>query len=296
MPAPHDAARERRIGLTCAFLLLGVWAGFLVTARLAATQDLTPWDVGALRTGGSFLLALPLLRWFPVPRLPPLRTAALVATAGLGFPLLAYAGFSFAPAAHGAVLMPGVLPFATALLAAIALAERFSARRAVALGVVAAGIGLLTADTFGAHPGAWRGDLLFLAAVSCWAVYTLLARLWRVDAMEATLAIALWCAPVYLPLWWLLLPSTLSTAPAGAILFQTLWQGGVAVIVAGFLFTRSVAALGPVTTTTITAAVPPIAALAAWPLLGEALGWVGLAGVVLVAAGMVLGVRAAAPR
>ncbi|MDW8399184.1 MAG: DMT family transporter [Acetobacteraceae bacterium] len=288
--ADADPARERRIGLACAILLIVVWAGFHVAARLGASQQMTPWDMAALRMGGAFLGALALLLWFRPPRLPPPRALALVATAGFGFPLFAYAGYAFAPAAHGAVLMAGVLPFATAILAALFLAERFTARQAAALAAVGLGAALLGADMWGDHPGAWIGDLLFLCAILSWALFTLLIRRWRVAAMEATLTVALWCAPIYLPLWWLLLPSTLGQAPAGAIACQAAWQGVAAVIVAGFLFARAVAALGPVPTTTITAAVPPVAALAAWPLLGEALGLAGLAGVAVVAAGMALGV------
>jgi len=54
--------------------------------------------------------------------------------------------------------------------------------------------------------------------------------------------------------------------------------------------------LGGPTTTAITAIVPAMVALGAWPLLGEALGLAGLAGVALVTAGMlaaVLRLRAA---
>ena len=77
--AESAAARERRIGLACALLLIFVWAGFHVAARLGSTQHLTPWDMGALRMGGAFLGALLLLAWFRPPRLPLPReeTAAL---------------------------------------------------------------------------------------------------------------------------------------------------------------------------------------------------------------------------
>jgi drug/metabolite transporter (DMT)-like permease len=149
---------------------------------------------------------------------------------------------------------------------------------------------LLAFDTFGDHPGAWRGDLLFLGGSACWAVYTLLVRRWRIQALAATLSLALWAAPVYLPIWWLALPSGMGEATTGAILTQLLYQGLFAVLLAGFLFTRAVVAIGAPVTTAITSLVPGMAALAAWPLLGEPLGWAGLLGVALVSAGMVLGV------
>jgi drug/metabolite transporter (DMT)-like permease len=289
-PAPAADAAERRIGYLCAVAVLFVWAGFLLTARLGTKQAFTAWDVAALRYAGSFLAVLPLLAVFGFPRLPPLRTAAVVATAAFGFPLLAYLGFSFAPVSHGAVLNPGLLPFWTALLGALFLGEGFPARRVVSLLVVAGGIVLLALDTFGEHPGAWPGDLMFMAGSFAWAVYTTLVRRWGVSAVQATLAVAFWAAPVYLPVWWFLLPSNLAAVPPGPIAFQFLYQGILAVLVAGFLFTRAVTAIGAPRTTTITALVPGMAALSAWPLLGEPLGALGLVGIALVTAGMIIGV------
>ena len=293
---PDAAARERRTGYACAFAVLFVWVGFLLSSRLSAQQDFTPWDVAALRYAGAFGAAIPLALWLGWPRLPPLRLAAIVGTAALGFPILAYNGFAFAPTAHAGVLNAGMLPFFTAALGAVFLAEAWTRRRLVSLLVVAGGIGLLAFDTFGAHPGAWRGDLLFLAGSFCWAIYTLLVRLWGIPAMTATLSAALWAAPVYLPVWWLLLPSNLGAVPMGAIAWQFVYQGVFAVLVAGFLFTRAVNAIGAPRTTTITSLVPAIAALAAWPLLDEPLGLWGLVGVALVSAGMVLGVLSARAR
>ena len=54
-------------------------------------------------------------------------------------------------------------------------------------------------------------------------------------------------------------------------------------------------AFGPVRTTMLTALVPGLSALGAVALLGEPLGWNGVAGLVLVTGGILLGVRAAPP-
>jgi drug/metabolite transporter (DMT)-like permease len=296
-PARQNAdAAEQRAGYICAFAVLSIWAGFLVFSRLSQQQTFAPWDVAALRYAGSFLAALPLLAIFGLPRLPPLRAAALVATAAFGFPILAYLGFRFAPAAHGGVLMPGTLPFLTAALGAVLLAEAWTRRRALSLLVVAGGIGLLASDTFGLHPEAWRGDLLFLAASCCWATYTVLIRRWGVPAMGATLVVALLPAPLYLPLWWLALPSNLPAVPLGAVAFQFVFQGAFATVLSGYLFTRAVGAIGAARTTSITALTPALVALAAWPLLGEELGVLGLLGVALVSGGIILGVIGGRPR
>ncbi|MFC7552281.1 EamA family transporter [Pseudoroseomonas wenyumeiae] len=108
-----------------------------------------------------------------------------------------------------------------------------------------------------------------------WASFTILLRYWRVPAMTATTALAIYPAFLYLPVWWLFLPSQMAEAPAGAIAFQALYHGIIAVAVAGFLFARAVTAIGPARTTTVTAITPALAALLAWPLLGSR--WAGLA-------------------
>ena len=296
MSGEADAGRERRIGYLCAFAVLFVWTGFLLSSRLAGTQPFTAWDVAALRYGGASLAALPFVLRLGLPRLPLRQLLPILATAGLAFPILAYHGFALTPAAHAAVMGPGTLPFTTAALGVVFLNERWTRARLVSLSVVAAGIALLATDTFGAYPGAWRGDLLVLGGVCCWAVYTTLIRRWGVSAGDATLSVALWCGPIYLPIWWFLLPSNLGAVPQGAIVYQFIFQGFFAVLVAGFLFTRAVNALGAPRTTAITALVPGMAALSAWPLLGEPLGGLGLAGIALVTLGMILAVGIPARR
>lgn len=288
-PSPASAARERRIGLACALAVLAIWSGFALSSRLSASQAFTPWDVAALRYCGSFLVGLALAAGFGWPRLPWRQAAPLVASAGLGFPLSAYLGFAAAPTAHGTVLMTGLLPFVTAGLAWLLLGERWSWRRLVALLVVGCGMALLALDSFARYPGAWKGDLWFLLACLSWAAFTLGLRRWRVPAVTATTALALYPPLLFLPLW-PLLPSSMAQASWGAMAYQLVYQGCFAMAAAGFLFSRAVNAIGPVQTTSITALTPVLAALAAWPLLGEPLGLLGLPGVALVSAGMLLGV------
>jgi len=282
--------RERVIGLLCAFGVLAVWTGFQLSSRFSTRQSFTPWDLAALRYMGSFPVGLALVAAFGWPRLAPGKCLALMASAGFGFPLAAYIGYGYAPTAHGAVLLTGALPFVAALLGAVFLAEHFPRRRMMSLAVVALGIGLLAWDTFGGHPGAWRGDLWFAGGCLAWAAFSVMIRRWGVPAVTATTVLALFPPLLYLPVWWFFLPGNLGAATPGAIAYQTIYQGVFAVVVAGFLYTRAVNAIGSATTTTITALVPALTAAIAGPLLGEWLGWSGVLGVALVSAGMALGV------
>ena len=290
-PSPSPAARDRLLGWGCAALLLLVWVSFHLMSRLTARQAMTPWDVAALRYTGAFLAVLPLLAWRGWPRIPPRRLPAILVFAALGFPLCAYAGYRLAPAAEGATVMAAGLPVAAALLGLLAGQGWIGGRRALSLGIVTAGCLVLGQATSGVWEGAWKGDLLFLAAVTFWAVYTILVQRWRLPALDATIAIGLLAAPAYLPVWWLFLPSTLAEAPWRAVLVQGLFHGVGAAVVAGLLYTQAVRSLGAGPTTMIGAAVPALAALVAWPWLGEVLPPAGILGVVLVSAGMLLGIR-----
>jgi drug/metabolite transporter (DMT)-like permease len=219
------------------------------------------------------------------------RILVMGATAGLGFALFAYNGFALAPAAHGAVLLPGALPFVTAVLAWAWLGETPTGRRVLSLAVVAAGIILLAGSGFVAAPGAWRGDILFFIATSSYAVFIVLVQRWRVTAIQATAAVALGAAPFYLPVWWLALPSAIGEAAWQEVVFQGVYQGLIAMVLASLLYTRALVALGSTTVSLFTAVVPALAALAAWPVLDEPLGLGALIGVLLVTGGMALGVR-----
>ena len=290
--AADAAARERRIGWLCAFLVLLIWLAFQISGRLSVRQALTPWDVAALRYSGAFLGVLPLLARRGLPRLKPRRAAVLVALSAFGFPLGAYVGFSLAPVAHGAVILFGGLPIATALLGAGLFRLRVPRAQLAVLPVIAAGI-VLTGIDSGAGAGAagaWRGDLAFLLAVGCLATFTLLLRRWAIPALDAMITLSLWGAPLYLPVWWLALPSRLAVAAPGAAIYQMIVQGPVTAVAAMFLYSRAVNALGAGPPTLVAALVPGLASVLAWRLLGEPLGPAGIAGVALATAGMIGGV------
>ncbi|MBD0275921.1 MAG: DMT family transporter [Acetobacteraceae bacterium] len=267
-----------------------MWVGFHLVSRFSTAQAMTSWDVAALRFAGAFLTVLPIVLWRGPPRIAPGRALAVLVFAGFGFPLGAFAGYQLAPAAHGATVMAAGLPVGTALLGLALGLARMDGRRALSLCVVAAGSVLLAAATGEAWEGAWKGDLLFLGAVLSWSVYTVLVQRWRLPALDSMLAIGLAAAPAYLPVWWFALPSTIGQAAPAAVAFQAAFQGAFAAVLAGLLDTKAVTLIGPGPTTMIGAAVPALSALAAWPLLGEALPPLGFLAVLLVSAGMALGV------
>jgi drug/metabolite transporter (DMT)-like permease len=310
MPAQPLSRRALWTGAVCALTVLAIWTSFILVARSSARHTLTPFDIAFLRFVFSGAVALPIALW----RWPALRRGlggaaalwrgtALTLVAGVAYSALAYSAFFIAPAAHGAVLLPGSLPLWTTVFAVLLLGDRLTRPRVLGLALIVAGdllVGgssLLSALNGGS---VWRGDLLFLCASACWALYGVLCRRWQVGAVDATLAIAVGCLVSYVPVFALgaasgFFSSQLAAAPWREIIFQAVFQGGFSMLVAGWAFTQVVTTFGPVRTTMITALVPGLAALAAVPLLGEALGPAALGGLVCVTCGLLLGLRHGGP-
>ena len=316
MPAPGYLRPSRRaiwIGVACAVAVIAIWTSFILVARASATRTLPPFDIAWLRFAFAGAVALPVLfwrGWQPLidglggdVRTAVQRGAALTVTAGVGYCGLAYSGFFFAPVAHAAVLMPGSLPLWTALFAWLLIGERFTSQRFAGLVFIAAG-GLLVGGqsvwmAFTGVGTVWRGDVLFMLGGMAWALYGVLCRRWRVGALDATLAIALGCLFSAVPLYGLAaaagaVPSGLSTAPWSELAWQAVFQGGLSMWLAGLAYTQVVQTFGPLRSTMMTAVVPPLAALAAVPLLGEPLNAAALGGLACVTLGLLVGLRAPA--
>jgi drug/metabolite transporter (DMT)-like permease len=311
----------KTIGIASAIITIAIWTSFIVVARFMALKSLTPLDIVLCRIVGAALVLLPWGFFFVrnmrashpsadtslwISPLPLKLTVLLGMFGGVGYAVLAYNAFTFAPAAHGSVLMPGLLPLTTALLSVLLLGEVLSKGRKLGLLLILCG-GLLVGGTSlwkayadsSAGGQVWKGDLLFVTASSCWAFYTVLCRKHKLDAVPTTIAVIVFCVLAYIPLYALLvgsglLVSKLASAPLWEILFQTFWQGMGSVVISGITFTQMIRYFGPVRSTMLTAIVPGLSALGAVIFLGEPLGLNLILGLSLVTLGIVVGVRASA--
>lgn len=309
---------SRAVGVAAAAATIVIWTAFIVIARAMALRSLTPWDILLCRILGASAVLVPWGIWIVRRRratgapgaswlgLSPLSARTTIVCGlwgGIGYGVFAYAGFVHAPAAHGSVLLPGMLPLWTALLSIALLGDRLVPARWIALAMIVAGGALVGGGSLlSAFEGGdvWKGDLLFVCGAFCWSTYTVLMRRERLDPVEATIAVTVFALLAYVPAFALLaatgaIESRLAVAPAGEILFQAAWQGVGSVVVSGITFATMVRAFGPVRSTMLTALVPGLSALAAVVVLGEPLGANLVAGLALVTVGILVGVRAARP-
>ena len=314
-------------GRIAAVVTVSIWTAFIVIARATADParggTLLPLDVVYARLWGAALILLPWGWWMTraarqqADRLAPGRgslggvsplpwaiTWRIGLFGGLLYATLAYSGFVFAPAAHASVLLPGSLPLWTTLLALLLLGERIRWSRALGLCLIVCGDALVGgASLLHAFDGSgvWRGDVLFICAAMAWSVYSVLVRRYALDAVRATIAVTAMAFVVYVPIYTVLVlggwvAGHVFTAPWREVLFQMAFQGVGSVVVSGIGFTKMIQHFGPVRSTMITAVVPGLSAVSAALVLGEPLPWNVLAGLALVSAGIVFGVRKVAAR
>ena len=284
-------------GYLYAGITIFIWTGFIIVSRLGGRGAFTPFDIVALRLGVAGVLMLPWLLLRGLPQVAPQRIAALTATAGLAYPLLAYGGFYFAPASHGAVLMSGLLPFFTTFFAVYLLAERPSRLRLAGLGLIAAGVAVMFGASLrgavaGPHGPVWIGDLMLIASSALWALFGVLIKRWKVRALDVAVTVAVTAMLVYLPVYFAVLPKNLAQVPLRAILLQGFYQGVMVVCVAMITYARAAELLGPARLAVMLSSVPAMGALLAVPVLGEALGGASAAGVALVSLGALTGALA----
>lgn len=311
---------KQTIGIAAAIITVTIWTGFIVVARAMAHKTLTPLDIAFVRMIGAGMVMVP-WGWWWVRRerkrvggtpsahwlgLSPYSwriTVSAGALAAVLYASLAYSGFLYAPAAHASVLLPGMLPLWTTLIALVVIGTPINSKRWFGLGLIVTG-GLLVggASLLRAFDGGdvWKGDLLFLGASFSWSAYTVMTRKNAMGAIPATIAVTVFAVftfvPVYAVLTWTgVIMSHLRDAPWSEIVFQALVQGIGSVVISGITFVRMVETFGPIRSTMITALVPGLSALAAVLLLGEPLYWNLLLGLSLVTIGIVFGVKPVMP-
>ena len=124
----HNSIRS---GLIAVFFTICIWTGFILVSRYGGKGILTGWDVTALRFGVGALIAVFFLSRV---KLPPYKVIFLFSTfGGVGYAIAVYVAFRLAPAAHAAVLLPGALPFAIAVIAWLWLRQKPSPAQRIAL-------------------------------------------------------------------------------------------------------------------------------------------------------------------
>ena len=289
MTQSRDISLGLAFGLAAAF----AWGAQAVVARSGTVAGYTPLDLAALRYIAAGLVLAP-FAWRARQALLAIGLPRLMVVAiagGAGNALLFSWGLVHAPASHGGTIAPITAAIMGAVLGIPLLREWPTRGRVVAILVIVAGVALIGWDGIGgAHPGAWRGDLILLCAGTSWAAFTLLLRRWQVPALAGNAAVCCLSALMLIPVWLALGMGSVPGQPIGMTLLQMVAQGLVASALATTLYARAGELLGATRTACLTALVPVTAVLLSVLVLAEPLGLAKLSGVTLAVGGMLAAV------
>jgi drug/metabolite transporter, DME family len=287
-----------------AVLLAAVCFGTTGTARALADVDASALSVGAARIligGGLLALVAWLLaghgrRTRPAPRtaavpgsLPTPLVVAIGAAGVVAYQPLFFLGTGANGVAIGTIVALGSAPVLTGV-ADWAISRRFPGWSwVIATAVATVGVALLSGITSGETGSvSVPGLLASLGAGAAYAAYTLagkalIDRGWTSTTTMGTLFG--WAALASIPILAITGPGWLLT-PSGLLL--ALWLGLVTTTVAYLLFGWGLARLRPSTVSTLTLAEPLTATLLGLLVLGESLDAMATAGLVVLAAGILV--------
>jgi len=279
-----------RLGVLAAILSSSL-GGTNTAATRFAIPATDPVTLAAFRFGLGFLLLLPFAlalrsRW------PRGRDWIGVALLGILFFAVFQGSFNWAlaytTAARGALAL-SVLPLLTMVVGAALGVEPLGARKAVGVIVAMAGVAIALVSGLGDAPaGAWRGDLIMIAATFSFALYNV----WSRPFIARSGPLAFVTVGMGAGSGCLALLACASGGFAAAAAFgapQWIAVGYLVVIGAGLTFFLWVFALARTTPTRVATAItlnPVMASIVAAFLLGEPIGLNLIVGVVAVFAGI----------
>ncbi len=302
--ASSDPARPRPVFWLLAALPPLFWSGNFLLARIMADQ-IPPVQMSLWRWVAAFLILLPFGLHAVRGHGARLRAELpfLVVLGGVG--ITAFNCFIYAALHHttvvNAALINTLLPVFTFILAALILRETLTPRQATGVAVAVAGAALIVArGTLGtlAALDLNRGDLLVVAGVMFWALYTVLIR-WRRTALPLMLFLTVtvgFGVLLHLPFvaWEYARVGGFAVTPGtvSAILYFAVFPSVLAYI----FWNKAVAALGPGRTGMFIYLMPVFSSVLGVAFLAEPFRAYHGAGIALIFAGIWLVTRRRAAR
>lgn len=267
--------------------LAAIWGASFLFMRVAAPAlgPLATADLRMLTAGGA------LAAWFSFTRFDPQwhrwwRYYLLIGSLTSAAPFLLWAYAALELSAGLLAVINATSPMWGAVLSALVLKDRLTARRSAGLLLGVAGVAVVCGPQ---AASGWSGMAAALAAAFCYGLAGVVMRRWSRDATARGMAVGtqVMGGLLFLPLLALAPPPALS-APA---LASVLALGIVCTGIAYLLYFRLIADLGPTSALTVTYLIPPFGVLWGALFLGEPLTAGTLIGAVIVIFGTVLVLR-----
>lgn len=255
-------------GYIYALVAVLIWTGFILISRAGALASLSLFDMMMVRFGTAFVLFSPSI-WINRNVIFKWQMMVLGSVGGLAYSLSAFHGFQYAPATHGALLLPGLMPVMIAVLAYLLAGERQSRFTWIGIGVSSLGILVLLFETILSGVSYLIGDISFVVACFFWGIFTVLLRRWKFAPWHATLGVITITTLLFTPYYLTLLPNVFEGVSYGMIGLQAFYQAVMAIAVQFVCYGKAVHILGATRMGALMAMVPLLASILAVPLFDE---------------------------
>lgn len=281
--------------LTMALVVL-IWGGNFAVLKTAYAQ-IAPFPFAALRFALATALMLALLWWregdvrFPAGSF--WKFVWLGLAGNTAYQVLFANGLAMTTSANSS-LIASTSPVAVALAGGLIGLERITRFTVFGLALALGGITIVVGSRGAALSSqTLTGDLMILASVVFWAAYVLGMRTVKghISSLRATTLTMVTGAPGLLLFG---LPGLIEMHKARwagvgtAAVFGIVYSAALALVVCYLLYNRNVRLIGGVKTTIYGCMIPVVAALIAWPVLGERPTLPQAIGAILIVAGVLI--------
>lgn len=275
------------------WLVVVIWAGNFAVLKTAYSQ-LAPLPFTAIRFTLATAMMMALLYWregdcrFPAGSFGKFLWLGLVGNTL--YQVCFATGLAQTTSANSSLIVT-TTPAVVAIAGGFIGLERINRNTIFGLALAMAGIGVVMSNRGVALSSqTLRGDLLVLVSVFGWTAYVLGMRSVGegISSLRATTLTLMTGAP---GLALIGLPGLLKvdwTQIGGATVFGVFYSSALALVVCYLLYNRNVRLLGGVKTTIYGCVIPVIAALIAWPVLGERPTLPQAIGAILIVAGVLI--------
>lgn len=291
---------EQKVKMQLAMLVAVVfWAGAFIAGKIGV-QEFSPYGLTFFRFFFAAIVIFALLirregaDWWLERSVWPL--AIVLGIVGMfGYHVLFFTALQYTSAVNSSMI-GATNPLITTILAAVFLGEYLSWKRIGAILLALSGVLLTVTDgdlRLLLHFDLNMGDVIMLAAVVCWAVYSIIGKraMRRTTPLKLTAYAFLVCVIVMIPLmvWekiWLQLPG-ISPAGWGSVIYMAIFPSVIGYVIQ----MTSIRQIGASRTAVFINLVPVVSMVLSYFILHESIGWFKVFTAGMIISGVYLSTR-----
>lgn len=263
----NNSVATKLSGVFSALLMAIIWSGWIVISKWGMSQTLTEWDIIAIRFLTAAILVTPFyFIWrSKIASIFSWQVISCSLACGTLYLTTNFIGLNQASAANAGLVVNGALPIMSAVILFFWRGSWLNHFQIIGIFLILAAAFILTKSNTQSSPASF---LWFILSCFFLGFYSVAIKLWQLNIATIMVAVPILNTIFYLPIW-LFLPSNLTSSSWQELALQSVYQGIIVSVLALFLMSYSIKALGSVGFSTVLAIVPAGAAIFSYLFLGE---------------------------